>query len=78
MKTINDLRVKVTYEVGLGDIEVDDRTYEALLNSADNLQTLEWASVEKNESDQTAFDWLTENIKEGDCCELEYEIIDFE
>lgn len=30
MKTIKDLTIKVTYRVGLGDVEVSDEVYNAL------------------------------------------------
>ena len=61
MKKIESIRVKVTYQVGLGGIEVDDETYNALLE------------VAANRVENAAFEWLNANIRERDCCDLNYE-----
>ena len=74
MKKIKSIQVKVTYQVGLGNIEVDDETYNALLKVADSGQTLDWSS--RTDVENVAFEWLNANIRERDCCELEYEIED--
>lgn len=74
MKKIESIQVKVTYQVGLGDIEVDDKTYNTLLKIADSGQTLDWSP--RTDVENAAFEWLNANIRESDCCELEYEIID--
>lgn len=72
MKTIKDLSVKVTYKVGLGDVEVSNEVFEQLQEIADSEMEIDGMSMEFPE----ALDWLRDNIKERDCCDLEYEISD--
>nr|DAV67798.1 MAG TPA: hypothetical protein [Caudoviricetes sp.] len=71
MKTIKNLYVKVTYTVGLEDVEVSDEVYEQLYKMADY-----GFSVEDCESSEypEAFDWLSENIKERDAMDWGYEV----
>lgn len=76
MKKIENIHVKVTYEVGLNDIKVDSKTYDALMELTDVSGKVDWSPKTENES--AAFDWLNANIREDDCCELEYEIVEFE
>lgn len=70
MKTIKDLSVKVTYKVGLGGLEVSDKVFEQLNEIADNSGEVDGTGFEYPD----AIEWLQNNIKEGDCCDLEYEI----
>jgi hypothetical protein len=70
MKTIKDLSVNVTYRVGLGDLEVSEKVFEQLNEIADNGVSIDGTGMEYPE----AIEWLRDNIKEGDCCDLEYEI----
>lgn len=74
MKKIESIHVKVTYRVGLGGIEVDDETYNALLEVADSGRSIDWSP--RTDVENTAFEWLNANIRERDCCGLEYEIED--
>ncbi|VDR36382.1 Uncharacterised protein [Alistipes sp. cv1] len=76
MKKIKNIRVKVTYEVGLNDIEVNSRTYDALICLFDSSDKVDWLPKTKTKED--AFEWLNANIREDDCCELEYDIVDLE
>jgi len=70
MKTIKDLSVKVTYSVGLGGLEVSDKVFDQLNEIADNGTEVDGTGMEYPE----AIEWLHDNIKEGDCCDLECEI----
>lgn len=70
MKTIKNLDVKVTYRVGLGDIEVSDEVFEQLNEIIENGTEIDGMGMEYSE----ASEWLRNNIKERDCCDLEYEI----
>lgn len=71
MKKIKYLNVTVTYVVGLGDIEVDDDVFAQLNEMADNGARIDGLSDIKYPE---ASDWLRDNIRESDCCDLEYQV----
>lgn len=73
MKTINNLWVEVTYKVGLRDIQVSDEVYDALVSS--EAVILEDDNPYLSEKENTALDWLIDNIKEDDGCEFNFEIL---
>ncbi len=77
MKTIKELTVKVTYYVGLSDVEVSDELYEALLHMADRGE-ISCDSAGSDEQIDTAIEWLGDNIREDDACSWEYEITDID
>jgi len=66
MKTIKNLSVKVTYNVGLGNVEVPDDVYE-------QLEETEEFSSEYGEN-YKALDWLLNNIHENDAYQHEFEV----
>ncbi len=74
---VKDLYVKVTYYVGLSDVEVSEELYEALQHMAEcgeincNLVTLD-------KQIDTAIEWLGDNIQETDAHNWEYEITNME
>jgi hypothetical protein len=70
MKTIKDLSVKVTYSVGLGGLKVSNKVFEQLNEIADSGNEVDGTGMDFPE----AVEWLRDNIKERDCCELQYEI----
>ena len=70
MKTIKDLDVKVTYRVGLGNVKVPDKVFKQLTEIADKGIELDGTGMDYPEANE----WLRDNIKERDCCDLEYEI----
>ena len=72
MKTIKDLSVTVTYSVGLGAVEVSEKVFEQLNEICDNGAKVDGTGMEYPE----AIEWLRDNIKEGDCYDLDYEIQD--
>lgn len=76
MKTIKDLTVKVTYTVGLGNVQVSDEVYEALAHCYDDggEVTLDGFDDEAN----VASEWLSDNIREADAMDWEYEVENFE
>jgi len=71
MKTIKNLYVKVTYTVGLGDVEVSDEVFEQLDKMADYGFTVEDYESSKYPE---AFDWLSDNIRERDAMDWAYEV----
>ncbi len=70
MKTVKDITVKVTYQVGLGNLKVTE-VYKLLKKCCDEGDTIDLSDNGKLR------DWLTSNIQERDCCEWEAEIEDF-
>lgn len=74
---VKDLYVKVTYHVGLSDVEVSDELYEALQHFADHGEvSCNYAG--SDELIDIAMEWLGDNIQEADACNCDYEITDME
>lgn len=74
MKNIKDLTIKVTYRVGLGNVKVPDEVYNELAKAYDEGGDVpEWDDELEN-----AKEWLSDNIREADAMEWEYEIDDFQ
>lgn len=74
MKKIKDLMVKVTYTVSLSDIEVPDEVFDELAKAYDEGGDMpEWDDELEN-----ANEWLSDNIKQEDATDWEYEIENFE
>lgn len=76
MKTIKHIDVKVTYSVGIGNIEVPDDVYEDLMNCECRELTDDDLSLTDN--DVNALEWLKDNIREEDCYNIEFEIEEIE
>lgn len=74
--TIKDLTVKVTYTVGLSDVEVSEDVYKALDALADRGETNR-DLVDEDEQIGRAFEWLSDHIHESDALDWNYEV-DFE
>jgi len=72
MKSIEELSVRVTYKVGLGNLKVSKKVYEQLTEIAENRSDVDGTGMEFPE----AIEWLRNNVKERDCCDLQYEIVD--
>ncbi|WP_195664385.1 MULTISPECIES: hypothetical protein [Bacteroides] len=73
MKKIKDLTIKVTYIVGLSNIEVPDEVYNELAKAYDEGGDVpEWDDELEN-----ANEWLLDNIRQNDAMEWEFEIEDF-
>ncbi|MBT1285937.1 hypothetical protein [Phocaeicola dorei] len=75
MKTIKDLTIKVTYTVGLSNVQVSDDVYEALSNCYDEGGQVTTDGFDNEE--QTASEWLSDHVHESDAIDWEYEIKDF-
>ena len=74
MKNIKDLTIKVTYRVGLGNVEVPDEVYNELAKAYDEGGDVpEWDDELENAKES-----LSDNIREADAMEWEYEIDDFQ
>lgn len=74
MKKIKDLTIKVTYRVGLSDVEVLDKVYDELAKAYDEGGDVpEWDDELEN-----ANEWLLDNIRQEDAMDWEFEIDDFQ
>ena len=72
MKTIESLTIKVTYEVGLGQVEMPKEIAEQLKSCFDSGDEIGW----RNDEYQEAQEWIVNNIKERDCCDYKAEVIE--
>lgn len=70
MKKVNQLTVKVTYKVGLGDLEMTKYIYNKLLYACENFKPIDGGSI----GNADASEWLGNNIKERDAMEWSFEI----
>ncbi|VEI52646.1 hypothetical protein [Capnocytophaga sputigena] len=71
MRTIKNLYVKVTYTVGLEDVEVSNEVFEQLDKMSDYGFSVEDCESSKHPE---AFDWLAYNIREDDAMDWAYEV----
>lgn len=74
MKKVKDLTVKVTYKVGLGNVEIPENVYDQLLEAYYSNEEIDTSEIEKME----AAEWLSNNIKESDCMDWKAEIEELE
>lgn len=77
MKKIKDLTVTVTYTVGLCDVEVDEKVFEALTAVA-HRWGVHNGQLGQDEQVDAAFEWLADNIAEEDAGNWKYEINEME
>jgi hypothetical protein len=71
MVTIKDLTVKVTYRVGLGEVEMPEKVHQQLLEASENGDEIEMGGISKYPD---AYEWLSDNIRERDCMDWSAEI----
>lgn len=69
---IEKLTVDVKYRVGLGNVEMPEMVYDQLLKAEENGHTID--SNDQRYPDAEI--WLSENIREADCCDHEVEVYD--
>lgn len=69
---VEDLTIKVTYKVGLGDVEMPKEVYEQLVLASEKGDGIEMQSGKYPDAEI----WISDNIKERDCMEWKAEIID--
>lgn len=67
---VKDLGVKVTYEVGFGDVEMPEDVYKQIVTAAEDGYTIQANDMVYPE----ASDWLCNNIRERDACDWESDI----
>lgn len=73
MVTIKDLTVKVTYRVGLGEVEMPEKVHQQLLEASEKGDEIEMGGISKYPD---AYEWLSDNIRERDCMDWSVEIED--
>lgn len=69
---VEDLWVKVTYEVKLGDLEIPKDVYDEIIGAGEKGKDIEMNSLEYSNAEG----WLSQNIQERDCMDWKCEIID--
>jgi hypothetical protein len=74
MAKIKNITVKVTYTVGLGGLTAPKKVIEQLNEIADKGDEIEHGGLKYDEAQQ----WIIDNIKERDCYESTFEIVDLE
>ncbi len=77
VQSIKNLTVKMTYRVGLGNVEVPDDVYDSLVKCYDEGGNVPIPN-KSDEDSAEASEWLSDNIREADAMDWEYEIEDFE
>lgn len=81
MKTIKDLTVKVTYRVGLGNVKVPNKVYDALSQCYDEggeVPMPDECTITGRKELAEAAEWLSDNIQQNDAMDWEFEIEDFQ
>lgn len=72
MVNVENLTVKITYRVGLGDVDIPENVYQQLVEAANNGDDIE---MEGKKRYYDAYEWLVSNIEENSCmdwaCEIE-------
>ncbi len=69
---IEDLTIKVTYKVGLGNVEMPKKVYDQLLLASEKFAEIDQTMIK--EEYKEAADWLRKNIKEADCMDWVAEV----
>lgn len=72
MRKIENIQVKVTYLVGLCDVDVPDDVYEALSNSESEILSPDNLNMTFEQA--YAMEWLASEIREKDACERQFVI----
>ncbi len=70
MITVKDFSVKITYRVGLSNVDMPEEVYEQISEAYDNGDEIDPCGIEYT----AAAEWLSNNIKERDCTDWEAEI----
>jgi len=76
-KEVKNISVRVTYEVGIGGLEVGDKILTQLRKMYEEESALD-ALGHSNASQEEVRQWLIDNIEERDACFLTYEIDELE
>jgi hypothetical protein len=71
---VNDLWVKVTYEVRLGDLEMPQDVFDEINQAIEDCRDID--TMSGLDRYPQASEWLTENIQERDCMEWKVEIVE--
>ena len=71
------ININVKYNVGLGT-EAPEKVIEQLKEVFEENITLDPSRFEHQEKYEELNNWLLKNIKERDCCDIEYEIVDLQ
>lgn len=81
MKVIKGLTVEVTYRVSLGNVKVPNKVYDALSQCYDEggeVPMPDECTITGREKLTETARWLSDNIRQDDATDWEFEIEDFE
>lgn len=70
---VKDLTVSINYRVSYGDVEMPQEVYDQLVLSQKKGHEIKMGGREEYED---AYEWLSSNIREGDCTDWAAEIDD--
>lgn len=77
MKTIKDLTVRMTFNVGFQDVEVSESVFNGLNKIAEKGSCSDYdMNRTKDQEILNAWDWLGSNISTDDAMDTEYEVED--
>lgn len=77
MKTIKDLTVRMTFNVGFQDVEVSESVFNGLNKIAEKGSYSDSdMNRTKDQEILNAWDWLSSNISTDDAMDIEYEVED--
>lgn len=77
MKTTERLNVEVTYTVELGNVEIPDKVYNAMLKitgDGGRVPSPTECYVSNQYGLSCVTDWLADNVSESEALDIEYEI----
>lgn len=69
---LKEITIKVTYEIGLGNVKIPKKAYKQLLEAYENGDEIEMQSDKYPEAEE----WILQNFKESDCMDWKSEITD--
>lgn len=78
---VKELYVKVTYYVGLGDVEIPDDIHDAMseiMDEGGEVPIPDECMISGRDHLSDVAGWLSDHIQEDDACDLKYEIEDME
>lgn len=74
MKNLKELTIKVTYQVGLADLQIPDDISEQVVSEIEAAHDSGQEITADNLNYSNAYQWIIDNIHQQDCCEYSAEV----
>lgn len=74
MKNLKELTIKVTYQVGLADLQIPEDISEQVISELEAAHDSGQEITADNQEYTNAYQWILDNIYEQDCCEYSAEV----